>query len=239
MNTKGQAQFDKDSSGEWEGGSVWAVGQGVYDCDLEVQGRPTVARLAWLGEQKLQGAQFPFRRGRTFYWSCLSLVAVSPRSDRSQWWQLGAQPAPIKCGPEVHQSCPGYLRMHLEGVPWWFKWLRLWAPNAGGSGSIPGQGARSCILQLRVFNPQQRSKILRATVKTQWWLSGKESTRQCRRHEFNPWAGKIPWRRKWQPAAGFLPRKFHRGAWGGVGGRLQSKGSKRAGGNWACTQPNK
>ena len=24
------------------------------------------------------------------------------------------------------------------------------------------------------------------------WLSGKESTRQCRRHRFNPWVGKIP-----------------------------------------------
>ena len=25
-----------------------------------------------------------------------------------------------------------------------------------------------------------------------WWLSGKESTRQCRRRRFNPWSGKIP-----------------------------------------------
>ena len=29
------------------------------------------------------------------------------------------------------------------------------------------------------------------------WLSGKESACQCRRCEFNPWVGKIPWRRKW------------------------------------------
>ena len=29
-----------------------------------------------------------------------------------------------------------------------------------------------------------------------WWLSGKEPAYQCRRHEFNPWVGKIPWRRK-------------------------------------------
>ena len=35
------------------------------------------------------------------------------------------------------------------------------------------------------------------------WLSGKESTYQCRRHRrygFDPWVGKIPWRRKWQPS---------------------------------------
>ena len=25
-----------------------------------------------------------------------------------------------------------------------------------------------------------------------WWLSGKESTCQCRRHRFNPWSRKIP-----------------------------------------------
>ena len=29
-----------------------------------------------------------------------------------------------------------------------------------------------------------------------WWLSGKESTCQCRRHGFSPWVGKITWRRK-------------------------------------------
>ena len=28
--------------------------------------------------------------------------------------------------------------------------------------------------------------------------SGKESARQCRRHGFNPWVGKIPWRRTWR-----------------------------------------
>ena len=44
------------------------------------------------------------------------------------------------------------------------------------------------------------------------WCSGKESACQCRRlkrHRFNPWVGKIPWRRKWQPALVFLPGKFH------------------------------
>ena len=25
----------------------------------------------------------------------------------------------------------------------------------------------------------------------------------------NPWTGKIPWRRKWQPTPVFLPREFH------------------------------
>ena len=45
-----------------------------------------------------------------------------------------------------------------------------------------------------------------------WWLSGKESTCQCRRCKrcgFDPWVGKIPWRRKWQPTPVFLTRQFH------------------------------
>ena len=41
------------------------------------------------------------------------------------------------------------------------------------------------------------------------WLSGKDITCQCRRLEFNPWVGKIPWRRKWQPIPIFLPGKSH------------------------------
>ena len=30
-----------------------------------------------------------------------------------------------------------------------------------------------------------------------------------RRRKFNPWVGKIPWRRKWQPTPVFLPGKSH------------------------------
>ena len=35
-------------------------------------------------------------------------------------------------------------------------WLRLRAPNAGDPGLIPGQGTKSCILQLRACMPQLR-----------------------------------------------------------------------------------
>ena len=44
------------------------------------------------------------------------------------------------------------------------------------------------------------------------WCSGKEYACQHRapkRHRFNPWVGKIPWSRKWQPMPVFLPGKFH------------------------------
>ena len=42
--------------------------------------------------------------------------------------------------------------------------------------------------------------------------SGKEPACWCRRHKrlgFNPWVGKISWRRKWQPIPGFLPGESH------------------------------
>ena len=42
-----------------------------------------------------------------------------------------------------------------------------------------------------------------------WWPNGKESACQCRRHGFDPWVWKIPWRRKWQPTPVFLPGESH------------------------------
>ena len=41
------------------------------------------------------------------------------------------------------------------------------------------------------------------------WHNGKESICQCRRHRFNPWVGKILWRREWKPTPVFLPGKSH------------------------------
>jgi len=50
--------------------------------------------------------------------------------------------------------------------------------------------------------------------------SGKEPTCQCGRHKrlrFDPWVGKIPWRRKWQPTPVFLPGEgMDREAWWAV-----------------------
>ena len=45
-----------------------------------------------------------------------------------------------------------------------------------------------------------------------WWLSGRQSAcqcKRCRRHGFDPWVGKIPWRMKWKPTPVFLPRQSH------------------------------
>ena len=61
--------------------------------------------------------------------------------------------------------------------------------------------------------------------------SGKESTCQWRRRKrckFDPWIGKISWRRAWPPFPVFLPGKSHgQRSWAGDGPR-----SYRVRGNW-------
>ena len=42
--------------------------------------------------------------------------------------------------------------------------------------------------------------------------SGEEPSCQCRtqkRPRINPWVGKIPWRKAWQPIPAFLPGEAH------------------------------
>ena len=41
------------------------------------------------------------------------------------------------------------------------------------------------------------------------WLSWKRICLQCGRPGFNPWVGKIPWRREWLPTPVFWPGEFH------------------------------
>ena len=46
---------------------------------------------------------------------------------------------------------------------------------------------------LEVCLSQQDFKFVKIVVQgLPWWLSGKESTCQCRRHRFDPWVMKIP-----------------------------------------------
>ena len=54
--------------------------------------------------------------------------------------------------------------------------------------------------------------------------SGKEPACQCIRQGFNPWAGQIPWRRKWKPTPVYL---FRESPWIEEHGGLQSTGSQR------------
>ena len=47
------------------------------------------------------------------------------------------------------------------------------------------------------------------TILLQVWLRQSRICLQCKRPGFDPWGGKIPWRREWQPTPVFLPGEFH------------------------------
>ena len=53
---------------------------------------------------------------------------------------------------------------------------------------------------------------------------------QCGRPGFDPWVGKTPWRRIWQPTWVFLPGES---PWTEEPGWLQSMGSQRVGHDWS------
>ena len=72
--------------------------------------------------------------------------------------------------------------------------LPLWIPEVQTCGSW-----KPVLWLLRIWgNIFSRARLPR-------WLSGKESTCQCRRHRFDSWSRNIPWNRKWQPTPAFLP----------------------------------
>ena len=72
----------------------------------------------------------------------------------------------------------------------WLRWWRIclqWGRPGSGRSLEKGMATHSC----------------RASS----WLSGEESACWYRRHRFDPWVRKIPWRRVWQPTPVFLCRE--------------------------------
>ena len=77
---------------------------------------------------------------------------------------------------------------------------------------IPGMGEPDGLLSMESHRVGHDWSNLAAAAGLPWWLSGKDSACQCRRRTirgFNPWVGKIPWSRKWQPTPVFLPGESH------------------------------
>ena len=50
---------------------------------------------------------------------------------------------------------------------------------------------------------------LKDVVGLPWWLKWRGISLQCGRPRFDPWVGKMLWRREWQPAPVFLPGESH------------------------------
>ena len=101
---------------------------------------------------------------------------------------------------------------------------------AGGKASWLGDKSQSSLTLSRMLVDSSTRKLtffelcVTYTAKILWHVSighllcfpgsasGKESTHQCRRHKrcgFNPWAGKIPWRRAWQSILGLFSGESH------------------------------
>ena len=73
-------------------------------------------------------------------------------------------------------------------------------------------GTHSSILAWRILWTEKPGGVQSLGFQKTGGASGKESACQCKRsngHRFNPWVGKIPWRRKWEPTPVFLPGKSH------------------------------
>ena len=103
------------------------------------------------------------------------------------------------------------------------------AHNAGELGSIPGWGRSpgegngnpllySCLENSivrgawRAIVHEIANRHDKASQGFPGGSSGKESACECRRSRrccFGPWVGKMPWKRKWQPAPVFLPGESH------------------------------
>ena len=88
--------------------------------------------------------------------------------------------------------------------------------------SIPKKGEKALIFKMVEWVDSSKIliipeyflvQIIRPLVNRTRWHSAKESAcqgRRCRRSGFNPWVGKIPLRRRWQPTSVFLAGKSHR-----------------------------
>ena len=67
-------------------------------------------------------------------------------------------------------------------------------------------GLKGCCLRVKWDVLFSERSIL---VRLPRWYRGKGFTCQCRRHGFNPWVRKVPWRRKWQPPPVLSPGESH------------------------------
>ena len=88
-------------------------------------------------------------------------------------------------------------------------------------GNLPSKGATlgslffTCLPTCKYLTHTDHMCNYHVLSYSQGFLGGssdKESTCQCRRHKrcgFDPWIGKIPWKRVWQPIPVFLPVKSH------------------------------
>ena len=76
---------------------------------------------------------------------------------------------------------------------------------------IKGQKRLGCKKKLNSRNDLDHPVLLKLRIEVlglPWYSDSKESACNAK-NPLDPWIGKIPWRRKWQPIPVFLPGEFH------------------------------
>ena len=105
-------------------------------------------------------------------------------------WSFASLQPTLQLREEVHWLVPGPL-----------------APQGSGSLSVPR--AKCMEINLTFWgSTSSKNRLLWCSKGFPGDASSKETSCQCRIHkrqEFDPWDGKIPWRRAWQPTPVFLP----------------------------------
>ena len=114
------------------------------------------------------------------------------------------------------QSWVGKIPWRREGLPSILAWRIPTTEEPGGLQSMGSQKDRHEWSDLaRMHTHTHTHPIWSALFSVSGlpqWLSGRESAclwRRRKRHRFDPWVGKIPWRTKWQPTPVFLPGQLH------------------------------
>ena len=140
-------------------------------------------------------------------------------------WQMEAS------NPVLLTTAVGHLASWLHSCWCWHFWCRNVKAKRGNSLAgvawhypcelvhsfsrffliLPTCQALCWVLRTVPVTPPSKNMVPRVTGLPRG-CSGKESTCQCRRHKrrgLDTWVGKIPWKRKWQPALVFLLGKSH------------------------------
>ena len=172
-----------------------------------------------------------------FYHLCWLVICNTSKKSNftpSIWFPKG----PVLIEDAWWIDSPPFIKDVSLNVLFWVGSLKIFGQSAGDTGEpmlehLPvSEGLRTRVngvsshLSLRMEAGEDRSR--KSYVGLPWWLSGKESACQSRRHMFDPWAGKIPSGRKWQPTPVFLPGESR--GWRSLVG---SMGSQRVRHDWS------
>ena len=138
---------------------------------------------------------------------------------KTQVWSLVSEDS-LEEGVETHSSI--------------LAWRIPWTEEPGG---LWPRGLPRVLTQLKWLSMHKSRNGIAQSHLIPWGFPGgtssKESACQCRRCKrlgLDLWAGKIPWRRKWQPALVFFLGKI---PWTEEPGGLQSMGLQRIRHDWA------